>query len=154
MISDIERLSLSSEIIEVNDGGEASSCLPILHTFSHMIIKEMCKESGYSLGSIRERLYLESDEIGNVSKAGILFYTTGASSDGTLGGLASMGTRDKIEKITKLALSKLMSCSNDPICNERRPSKEDSNGAACHACVLLPETCCELRNFALDRRWY
>jgi hypothetical protein len=153
MIKDIENLSLSREIKEIEEGGEAASCLPILHTFSHLMIKEICKESGYSLGSIRERLYLESDEIGKVSKAGVLFYTTGASSDGTLGGLASMGTREKIERITKNALLKLTSCSNDPICNEHRPSSIDSNGAACHACVLLPETCCELRNFALDRRW-
>ena len=73
MIKDIENLSLFTEIKEINDGGEAASCLPILHTFSHLMIKEICKESGYSLGSIRERLYLESDESGNVSKAGVLF---------------------------------------------------------------------------------
>ena len=44
MIKDIENLSLFTEIKEINDGGEAASCLPILHTFSHLMIKEICKE--------------------------------------------------------------------------------------------------------------
>ena len=38
--------------------------LPILHIF-HLIIKELCQASGYSLGSITERLYLETN---NMSK--------------------------------------------------------------------------------------
>ena len=44
-----------------------------VHTFSHLIIKELCQASGYSLGSITERLYLETDEQ-HVQKAGILLY--------------------------------------------------------------------------------
>ena len=43
--------------------------------------------SGYSLGSIRERLFFEADN-GNCENAGILIYTSSPSSDGTLGGLA------------------------------------------------------------------
>ena len=41
-------LDLSNTLIQRN--------LPILHTFSHLLIKELCSESGYSLGSIGERL--------------------------------------------------------------------------------------------------
>ena len=126
--------------------------LPILHTFSHLIIKELCQASGYSLGSITERLYLETDEQ-HVQKAGILLYTTGSSSDGTLGGLSSQAEQPIIEKIVKRALQRKNECSNDPICSEHQPTAEEPNGAACHACVLLPESCCELGNHLLDRNW-
>jgi hypothetical protein len=47
------------------------SSLTILHTFSHLIIKELCGMSGYALGSIRERLYLDVDDEGLVKTAGI-----------------------------------------------------------------------------------
>ena len=126
--------------------------LPILHTFSHLIIKELCQASGYSLGSITERLYLETDEQ-HVQKAGILLYTTGSSSDGTLGGLSSQAEQPIIEKIVKRALQRKNECSNDPICSEHQPTAVEPYGAACHACVLLPESCCELGNHLLDRNW-
>ena len=31
-----------------------TNALTVLHTFSHLVIKELCMISGYSLGSIRE----------------------------------------------------------------------------------------------------
>ena len=72
--------------------GELRSTVPhtVLHTFSHLLIKEFALISGFSLGSIRERLYLDMDEH-RVQSAGILLYTSGASSDGTLGGLVQQG---------------------------------------------------------------
>jgi hypothetical protein len=43
-------------------------------------------------------------------------------------------------------------CSSDPVCIESDSQGYDSlNMAACHACALLPETCCEKRNCLLDR---
>jgi len=152
MMRSIEHTSLARELENHLKHQHAQAALPILHTLSHLIIKELCAESGYSLGSIRERLYLESDESG-LKKAGILLYTTGTSSDGTLGGLARQGRRKVMEVVIKTALRRLEECSNDPICSENRPSTSHPNGAACHACVLLPETCCELGNKALDRIW-
>jgi len=128
------------------------AALPVIHTLSHLLIKELCAESGYSLGSIGERLYLQGDDNG-VKYAGILLYTTGSSSDGTMGGLASQATPDRIENIVKLAIRRKGECSNDPICSDHQPTPEEPNGSACHACVLLPETCCELGNNALDRGW-
>lgn len=130
-----------------------SNALTVLHTFSHLIIKELCMISGYSLGSIRERLYLDLDDDGLVKTAGILLYTSGPSSDGTLGGLVSQSSRKSIEEAVKRALHSKDNCSNDPICMGHIPVGEERNGAACHTCVLLPETCCELRNFSLDRNW-
>lgn len=130
-----------------------TNALTVLHTFSHLVIKELCMISGYSLGSIRERLYLDLDDQGSVNLAGILLYTSGPSSDGTLGGLVSQSSRKSIEEAVKRALYSKDNCSNDPICMEHSPIGNERNGAACHTCVLLPETCCELRNYALDRNW-
>ena len=129
------------------------SSLTILHTFSHLIIKELCGMSGYALGSIRERLYLDVDDEGLVKTAGILLYTSGPSSDGTLGGLVSQATEDRITEAVRRALDKKENCSNDPVCYSHKPIGDEVNGAACHTCVLLPETSCELRNFFLDRKW-
>ncbi|MDO0972429.1 hypothetical protein Q1L90_12835, partial [Staphylococcus haemolyticus] len=43
-------------------------------------------------------------------------------------------------------------CSADPVCIESRGSGTDArNLAACHCCVLVPETSCELFNSNLDR---
>jgi len=130
-----------------------SNALTVLHTLSHLIIKELCGLSGYSLGSIRERLYLDVSDEGEVKTAGILLYTSGPSSDGTLGGLVSQATEGRISGAVKRALSKRDNCSNDPVCYTHKPIGDEINGAACHTCVLLPETSCELRNFFLDRNW-
>lgn len=43
-------------------------------------------------------------------------------------------------------------CSADPVCRESTGSGTDgANLAACHNCLLLPETSCELFNTGLDR---
>ncbi len=43
-------------------------------------------------------------------------------------------------------------CSNDPVCILSEGQGRDAlNLAACHACVLLPETSCEEFNVFLDR---
>ena len=124
----------------------------ILHSLSHLIIKQLCEMSGYSLGSIRERLYFNSEE-GRTISAGILVYTSGPSSDGTLGGLAGQANQKRINLIMSQALESRNHCSNDPVCAEHRPTDLEPNGAACHTCLILPETSCELRNHLLDREW-
>ena len=98
-----------------------------------------------------ERLYLDLDDQGLVKLGMLLSSTSGPSSDGTLGGLVSQSSRDSIEEAMK-PYSK-DNCSNDPVCMEHSPVGDERNGAACHTCVLLPETCCELRNYALDGNW-
>ena len=50
--------------------------------------------------------------------------------------------------------AKYQLCSNDPICAKHRPDDEEGrflHGAACHGCLFLPETSCEIRNDFLDR---
>ena len=108
--------------------------------------------SGYSLGSIRERLFYEADN-GNCENAGILIYTSGPSSDGTLGGLAGQANQKRINLLISNVLRSRNFCSNDPVCSEHKSLPSEPNGSACHTCLILPETSCEFRNHLLDRKW-
>jgi hypothetical protein len=120
----------------------------MIHTFSHLIIKELEFLCGYSASSLQERLY-----IGNEMQ-GILIYTI-AGSEGSYGGLVSLAKSDKIGKIIKSALARATDCASDPICYHTDSEGQGSGGtnlAACYSCALLPETSCEEFNSFLDRR--
>jgi hypothetical protein len=61
----------------------------LLHTLSHLIMKELTFYCGYGQASLQERIYVSnSDEL---SMAGFLIYTASGDSEGTLGGLVRMG---------------------------------------------------------------
>ena len=84
--------------------------------------------------------------------AGIFIYTASGDSEGTLGGLVRQGRPDTFPNIFKKAISSARTCSSDPVCILSHGQGRDAlNLAACHACALLPETCCEERNGFLDR---
>ena len=123
----------------------------MLHTMSHLLITQLSFECGYSIASLSERLYCSEASDGK-EMAGILIYTASGDSEGTLGGLVRQGRPDAFPRIFKKAINSAKTCSNDPVCIMSRGQGRDSlNLAACHACALLPETCCEERNAFLDR---
>lgn len=123
----------------------------MLRTLSHLLISQLSFECGYSIASLSERLYCSEDSDGK-SMAGIFIYTASGDSEGTLGGLVRQGRPDAFPRILRKAISNALTCSNDPVCITSRGQGRDSlNLAACHACALLPETCCEERNAFLDR---
>jgi hypothetical protein len=83
---------------------------------------------------------------------GLLIYTASGDAEGTLGGLVSQAEPGRLERIVASALRRAMWCSNDPVCVESPGGGvQSSNLAACHGCVLLPETSCEEGNRLLDR---
>lgn len=61
----------------------------LLHTFSHLLIKQMSMSSGYSSSAIRERIYFGDN------MAGILLYTGSPDKEGSLGGLVELGSVKK-----------------------------------------------------------
>ena len=123
----------------------------LLHTLAHLLIRQLTFECGYSGASIKERIY-STYPGSNVKMAGILLYTSSSDSDGSLGGLVRNGHTDAFEMIFRNMLQEASWCSSDPVCIESKAQGYDSlNYAACHACTLLPETCCEMRNCLLDR---
>ncbi|GHP13917.1 hypothetical protein YK48G_13420 [Lentilactobacillus fungorum] len=122
----------------------------LLHTLSHILLRELSISSGYSSTALKERLYY-SNEPGK-EMYGILIYTSSSDSEGTLGGLVKQGAPEKLKWVLSAAIEKAKWCSFDPICIESDGQGSDSlNAGACHACALVSETSCEKRNQFLDR---
>lgn len=117
-----------------------------LHTLAHVIIDQLSLDAGYPAAALRERLYVDVD------MAGLLIYTASSDSAGSLGGVAAMAETDQLGSALAEGLVRLSWCSSDPVCIESRGAGSDAlNLAACHACVLVPETSCEKNNSFLDR---
>jgi len=122
----------------------------LLHTISHMIIRELALECGYNAASIQERIYSQNDS--EHKMAGILLYTAASDSDGTLGGLVELGKAESLGRIIETALDRARICSSDPLCSQHDPQKDRSlHAAACHTCCFVGETSCEFGNKFLDR---
>ena len=124
----------------------------LLHSFSHILIKELVHECGYGSAALRERIYVSCSNNTQTPMSGIFIYTASGDLEGGLGGLVEMGNPIRIEKVIQKALLRASWCSSDPVCSElpsQGPRKE--NMAACHSCLLLPETACETFNSGLDR---
>ncbi|GHV63953.1 hypothetical protein AGMMS49587_15350 [Spirochaetia bacterium] len=117
----------------------------LLHTFAHLIIKEMSLQSGYSSTAIRERIYSSS------SMCGVLFYTGSSDKEGSLGGLVELGEESKFRKLIKAAIENALLCTTDPECSNSHIDPDNLNGSACHSCCMIAETACENGNRLLDR---
>lgn len=132
------------------DYGRGQSTVDIIkvaiHTLSHIIIDQLSLDAGYPEAALRERLFVDD----NV--AGLLVYTASSDSAGSLGGVASMAETENLGAALREGLQRLAWCSSDPVCIESTGTGTDAlNLAACHACVLAPETSCEMNNSYLDR---
>ncbi|MCT6775906.1 DUF1998 domain-containing protein [Streptomyces sp. CS7] len=126
----------------------------MLHTLAHQFIRQLSFDSGYNAASLRERIYARSHpEAGDYAQqAGIFIYTAAGDSEGTLGGLVRQGTPPYLMETMVRLLESAQWCSQDPLCADSTGrSLANLNRAACHACALLPETCCEIGNTLLDR---
>ena len=125
----------------------------LLHSFSHALMRQLSLECGYAAASIRERIYAQPVKDNQEAMAGILIYTSAPDSEGTLGGLVSLGETDALGLHIAQALEAAQLCANDPLCAEHVPGGQGHtiHAAACHACLFSPETSCERGNRYLDR---
>ncbi len=125
----------------------------LLHSLAHLIINGVALDCGYSAASIRERIYSSDGTSSEAPMAGILLYTAAPDAEGTLGGLVSLAESERLGRILEQALRRASICASDPMCADHVPSEHDASrhGAACHACIFVPETSCECGNRFLDR---
>ena len=131
-------------------GREITPQFLFLHSLAHLLIRQLSFECGYSAASLRERIYSSESETNPM--AGILIYTASGDSEGTLGGLVRQGYKDSFPRVFRQAIESGRICSNDPVCISSEGQGRDAlNLAACHTCLLLPETSCEEFNIFLDR---
>ncbi|KQX82833.1 DUF1998 domain-containing protein [Streptomyces sp. Root1310] len=150
----VERMRTAHQRVLEQRAGDPSSVVPspatprmvLLHTLAHVLINEWSLDAGYPAASLRERLYAADD------MAGVLIYTATSDSAGSLGGLVAQGEPDRLDRAIRSAVHRAEWCSSDPLCVESEASGTGgTNLAACHACVMLPETSCEHNNILLDR---
>lgn len=123
-----------------------SAELLVTHSFAHSLMNELSMDAGYPVASLRERVYAAEGQ------AGVLIYTATADSAGSLGGLCAQAEAERLTEVIRSAMRRALWCTSDPVCIESAGSGIDNlNLAACHACLLVPETSCEHRNVLLDR---
>ena len=122
----------------------------LVHTLSHLLLRQVALECGYSSASIRERLYVG---VPDQPTAGLLLSTAASDSEGTLGGLVALGEARFLGRLLGQALDDAETCSSDPLCGERlpEPPSDQLHAAACHACLFVSETSCEAGNRWLHR---
>jgi hypothetical protein len=123
-----------------------------LHTFAHLMIRQLANDCGYSASSLREKIYSTYNGNGD-EMCGVLIYLAASDADGSLGGLISIAENTSmLQNVLEEMLRKAQWCSADPLCiTSKKQGFLSLNYAACHDCVLLPETSCEFRNVLLDR---
>ncbi|MGH2502873.1 MAG: DrmB family protein, partial [Ktedonobacterales bacterium] len=131
---------------------EISPRFLLIHTFAHTLIRQFSLICGYSSAALRERLYVTEASDRENGAAAALIYTATTDSDGSLGGLVRQARPEQLYSLIMGALEDAIWCSSDPLCIESQgQGYEALNLAACHSCVLLPETSCEHFNRLLDR---
>lgn len=118
----------------------------LIHTLSHLIIKELEYVCGYPAASLKERLYVSDQMLGFMILAI-------EGTEGSLGGLVSQcDDLENLNRIINSAIERAKDCSSDPICeNSDGQGVENLNLAACYSCALLPDISCEIFNSFLDR---
>jgi hypothetical protein len=138
---------------QLPDEGYPTMRYVLLHSLAHALIRQFSLECGYTTASIRERIYSRPPGSDNEVMAGVLLYTAAPDSEGTLGGLVRLGEPTTLGRLLDQALEAMRLCTSDPLCAEHHPFRDGLtlHGAACHACLFLPETSCERGNKYLDR---
>lgn len=132
-----------------DDPNPVTTRFMLLHTLSHLLMRQIESEGGYPAASLIERLYCASAP---EPMAGILIHVAVPDIAGSLGGLAELSEPRRFLGILIRALEHSRWCSLDPVCSEHEGQGPGLlNRAACHACALVPEPACEYGNTLLDR---
>ncbi len=122
----------------------------LLHTLSHLLIRQLESQAGYPASSLKERIY--SAKGAGLPMAGILIYVAVPDVVGSLGGLAELAEPRRFLRLISSVFDHAGWCSIDPVCSEHEGQGPGLlNRSACHACSLVPEPSCAYRNVLLDR---
>lgn len=124
--------------------------LYLVHSFSHLIMRELEFRCGYPTASLSERIYVSNDE--KHKMYGCLIYTA-EGAEGSMGGLIAQTRPQNLNNLIKSAINRATICNSDPLCwGSEGQGLFDLNFASCFSCSLVSETSCEHRNIYLDRR--
>jgi len=124
----------------------------LLHTFAHLLIRQLETHGGYPAASLNERIYAWESGADHDPMAGILIYTTSPDVAGTLGGLDELAEPQRLLPLLEAVFRHAQWCALDPVCGEHHGQGPHLlNLAACHGCALVPDTACAHQNLLLDR---
>jgi hypothetical protein len=143
------RQRIAADLREDEAMPDVSARFLLIHSFAHALMRQLSLACGYSSSALRERLYVGEAPH---EMAGILIHTGSPDSEGTLGGLVRQGRSGLLVATMLGALTDMSWCSSDPLCIMGTATlSSPRNAAACHACLLVPETSCQHFNLSLDR---
>lgn len=124
--------------------------LYLVHTYAHLIMRELEFRCGYPSASLSERIYVSNEE--EHKMYGCMIYTT-EGAEGSMGGLIAQTRTKNLNELIENALNRATICNSDPLCYESEgQGLFDLNFASCFSCSLISETSCEHRNLYLDRK--
>jgi hypothetical protein len=134
----------------INKGNAMNWPLYLVHSFSHLIMRELEFRAGYPTASLSERLYVSSEA--NYKMYGCLIYTA-EGSEGSMGGLIAQTREKNLNQLLNNAINRATICNSDPLCwTSEGQGLFDLNLASCFSCSLVSETSCEHSNLYLDRQ--
>lgn len=124
--------------------------LYLVHTFTHLIMRELEFRCGYPTASLSERVYVSNDKEHRMY--GCMIYTT-EGGEGSMGGVIAQTRPKNLNNLIRSALKRATICNSDPLCWESEgQGLFDLNFSSCFSCSLVIETSCEFRNIYLDRK--
>ena len=124
----------------------------LLHSFAHLLMRQLETYAGYSAASLSERIYAWEPGEDHDPMAGVLIYTTSPDVAGTLGGLDELAEPKRLLPLLEAVFRHAQWCALDPVCAEHQGQGPHLlNLAACHGCALAPDTACAHQNLLLDR---
>lgn len=122
----------------------------LVHTFSHLIMRELEFRCGYPTASLSERIYVSNDD--QYKMYGCLIYTA-EGAEGSMGGLIAQTRPNNLNNLIKSSVKRATICNSDPLCwKSEGQGLFDLNFSSCFSCSLVSETSCEHRNLYLDRK--
>jgi len=116
--------------------GEASTyryVYTLLHTYAHVLMKNIAELSGLDLGSMGEYIF--------PLDLAFVVYRNGTTMD--LGNLSSLWRNENNRFLSRLLEASTHRCNSGRLC--------DSAGGACPDCIMIPETSCVAQNQLLSR---
>ena len=127
----------------------------LLHSISHALMAEIALECGYPASSLKERVYALSGPRGRRRFRPLRHADLHRECRRSGDARRSRRHGSQIRLYPSERLERLRICSNDPVCADHEPDDRSgdraTHGAACHGCLLIAETSCEMRNLFLDR---
>lgn len=105
----------------------------LLHTYAHVVMKNVAELSGLDLGSMGEYIF--------PLDFAFVVYRNGTTMD--LGNLSSLWRNENNQFLERLLMSSTHRCNSGRLC--------DTAGGACPDCIMIPDTSCIAQNQLLSR---